>query len=360
MSDELSSTEIEKQQEQEQKVAMAPSASSTDTKGFGESARQLMVAVEELAPANIKPHVAKVTPVVIKVAEGIEILIPILVNAYYKTLKWYDSIKHHRPDLLLPFFTGIIMCFFGGSFMTLIAAVEAYRNIGWEPTRLCLVSLYEDFQTIQIANKKDDEVDADGDGVADVKQISASSLMTRKTLLFLRTIDPNRFNSAIGGLQASFLAVIATLKIQFAKAITLGTSIAKLVDPVAMRFVNPLVEKMLPVEYKKWSAPVIGYIVYSISMSIAWTLARVISALHSALAGGLMAARNVMAYLSEMNYYKIDHETTYLDEIVGYGLAAVGLLFQLSMGFQLPFLLSLLLFPFSLAEWFLMLFVTKA
>lgn len=44
-----------------------------------------------------------------------------------------------------------------GSFMTLIAAVEAYRMTGWDSTQKCLVDLYRDFQNVYAANKKDDE-----------------------------------------------------------------------------------------------------------------------------------------------------------------------------------------------------------
>jgi hypothetical protein len=57
---------------------------------------------------------------------------------------------------------------------------------GWESTQKCLVDLYRDFKNVHAASKKDDEVDADGDGVADVLQVSPTDLLTRKTLLFLK------------------------------------------------------------------------------------------------------------------------------------------------------------------------------
>ena len=80
---------------------------------------------------------------------------------------------------------------------------------------------------------------------------------------------------------------------------------------------------------------------------------RVISAFHSAIRGGLLFSRNILKYLSAMNYVHIDHDKTYLDELVGYGLAAIGLWFQLSLGFQVPFPLNLLLFPFTILEYLL-------
>ena len=72
-----------------------------------------------------------------------------------------------------------------------------------------------------------------------------------------------------------------------------------------------------------------------------------------------MATRNIIEYLNIMDIYHGKHEDTYVDEIAGYALSALGLWFQLSMGFQLPFLLSVLLFPFTLAEWFLMYMVNR-
>ena len=81
----------------------------------------------------------------------------------------------------------------------------------------CIKSLWEDFKLLEDVNKEDDEKDEDGDGVADVLQISNETLLKRKLLLFLRTVDPKRVSKAITGINTGFLAVAATLKLQFAK-----------------------------------------------------------------------------------------------------------------------------------------------
>eukprot|EP00604_Paraphysomonas_vestita_P001877 CAMPEP_0174821670 /NCGR_PEP_ID=MMETSP1107-20130205/9172_1 /TAXON_ID=36770 /ORGANISM="Paraphysomonas vestita, Strain GFlagA" /LENGTH=244 /DNA_ID=CAMNT_0016038953 /DNA_START=313 /DNA_END=1047 /DNA_ORIENTATION=+ len=243
--------------------------------------------------------------------------------------------------------------------MTLIAAVEAYRLTGWESTYQCLHDLYIDLQKVIEANQKDDTVDKDGDGVADVLQIDAKELVTRKTLLFLKTVDPHRFTSAISGIQSGFLAVVAALKVQFAKAVTLGNAIAEILEVPTLRYLVPLFELILPDDYKKWASPILKYTIRSTAVSIAWTLQRVLSAFHSALAGGVMATRNIIDYLNVMGHWQTKHEDTYIDEVAGYALAAVGFWFQLSSGFQLPFILSVLLFPFTFAEWFLMYMVNR-
>jgi hypothetical protein len=67
----------------------------------------------------------------------------------------------------------------------------------------------------------------------------------------------------------------------------------------------------------------------------------------------------VIEYLNIMNIYHVKHEETYMDEIAGYALSALGFWFQLSMGFQLPFILSVILFPFTIAEWFLVYMVNS-
>ena len=57
-----------------------------------------------------------------------------------------------------------------------------------------------------------------------------------KALFFLQNVDPQRFTSAIVGLNAGVVAVVATLKVQFAKTITLGSSLSKMMDGPAKIF----------------------------------------------------------------------------------------------------------------------------
>lgn len=154
--------------------------------------------------------------------------------------------------------------------------------------------------------------------------------------------------------------MLATLKIQFAKAITLGNAIGDALEEPAEMILVPPLKFVLPDEYKKWAQPLVLYTVHSAAISVAWFLQRVISAFHSAIRGGTMCSRNLMHYLAERGVIPhINHEETYIDEIAGAILAAAGLLFQLSFGFQLPFPLNVLLFPFTIVEWFLIRMVTS-
>jgi hypothetical protein len=68
---------------------------------------------------------------------------------------------------------------------------------GYETTLKCLNDLYEDFQKVVESNKADDDKDDDNDGIPDVQQISSQDLLTRKTFLFLRTVEPKRVRYSI-------------------------------------------------------------------------------------------------------------------------------------------------------------------
>ena len=56
---------------------------------------------------------------------------------------------------------------------------------------------------------------------------------------------------------------------------------------------------------------------------------------------------------------KEDLDQTYLDEILSYGFAVMGLFFQISLGFDVPFPFSLILWPFEVSEWAMRWSITK-
>lgn len=306
-----------------------------------------------VSPAVQNTLETKVAPVIGKIAEFIEKMLPIIYDFYMKCMKFWESLAPYKPELLIPSMIGLVMCFFGGSFLTLIAAVEAYRMCGYDSTIKCINVILDDLKKVAAENKKDDKEDKDGDGIADTLQVTNAQLIQRKTLLFMRTVDPKRLSDAIAVITASFFTVIATLKLQFAKTITLGNAIGDVVEAPATKYLLPAFEKALPVEYRKWAQPVMSYSIKSVAISIAWTVQRVLSAFHSAIRGGLLFSRNILYYLDAMDIVKINHEETYLDEAIGYGVAILGLWFQLGLGFSLPFILQIFLWPFTFAEWFL-------
>jgi hypothetical protein len=304
-------------------------------------------------PKQLSPYLKKAAPIIGEIIDAGEKAVPYIQKAYEVGQVYYEKLKPYRLELLLPSVAGLIMCFFGGSYLTVIAAWEAFMMCGYESTKRCVVMLYEDLVKVYEANKKDDTKDDDNDGVPDVLQVSQQELLKRKVFLFLRLVEPERITTAIAGINAGFLAVVATLKLQFARTITLGNSIGEQLEVPAKQYVLPVVVKLLPEEHRKWAWPLISYGIRSIAISVAWFIQRVVSSFHSALRGGIMFSRNILHYLDAMNIIKINHEETYLDEAIGYGLAALGLFFQLSLGFAVPFPLNILLFPVTMVEYFL-------
>ncbi len=76
--------------------------------------------------------------------------------------------------------------------------------------------------------------------------------------------------------------------------------------------------------------------------------------MQSALRGGLMFSRAMLNYLNKRGVssfslggksVSLRHEDTYLDEAVGYLLAAVGFWVQLRLGFGMPFPLNVVMWP---------------
>jgi len=330
------------------------SGGPTTAKSSEDTVREGMNLLSESVPASIKPYISQAIPYVVKGVSCCEAMVPLAHVGYLRLCEAYVLVEPYRLDLLIPAFMGLVMCFFGGSFMTLIAAIEAYRMVGWEHQMLLFRTLSEDFQKFAVASRQDDQLDLNNDGIADVQQISGRELTQRKTLLFLKTVDPKRVTDCIAGMQAGFLAVIATLKLEFAKAITLGNAIGHVAEKPTQTFIVPVFQSLLPADYQRWAEPLTGYVVKGCIIGIAWFIQRIISACHSAIRGGTMCARNVLEYLDRMNYVHIRAEETMIDEIDGYALAAVGLWFQLSSGFTLPFPLNVFMLPLTICEWFLM------
>ena len=98
-------------------------------------------------------------------------------------------------------------------------------------------------------------------------------------------------------------------------------------------------------------------------MSIAWTIQTVISAFTSAVQGGLIAARAILKIANKhgsdlFGFIPKDDTESYIDEIIGYGLAVLGFYFQFQMGFDIQFPLNIPLMPFEITEMWLRWYIT--
>jgi len=125
---------------------------------------------------------------------------------------------------------------------------------------------------------------------------------------------------------------------------------------------------------RKWVPVLVNWVCKCFGMMVAWTVQRILSAAHSAVRGGYMAARHALAFIARHQGVKFNPDESYvlvlcttsllwwltcvpvcacsyLDEIAGFVLAAMGIYVQFSMGFGLPFLVNIILFPVSCLEY---------
>ena len=87
----------------------------------------------------------------------------------------------------------------------------------------------------------------------------------------------------------------------------------------------------------------------------------IISAFYSGIRGGKMFSDGLIALLVEHDLMQkvplieqpFDPDESYLDEAIGYTLAACGFAFQFFNAFALPFPLNLIFLPLTIIEWFL-------
>lgn len=160
-------------------------------------------------------------------------------------------------------------------------------------------------------------VDADNNGVADIDEMDATKLFVHKLHIVFTSVNPEKLGSAVGNLNLAALAIIAALKVRFARIITLGRAMAEILSPVAKRILGPALAFCLPKDYQQWGAPSVGFLVQIAAIQVAWMLQRLLATVHSAMRGGMMFSRGGLAYLRKEGYIKKEDKDTYADEIVG-------------------------------------------
>lgn len=307
---------------------------------------KMITNVSEMAPPKAVPVLKAIAPVFSLLVIVAEVMIPAMVNA----ARVASAVIAVMPLDLMYICYGVILCFFGGMYPTTMAALEAWRQAGGKQALLYLRDLYDEFCAVATASSKDDEVDEDDDGIADVLQISANELVMRKTKIALTTLDPEKFNGALQGLYSGWIGVIAVLKVQFAKTIALGSAIGDFMYKTVEKPFSAILVHLLPKEYHKWIPTFIGYVCKAIAISVAWYIQTILSAFHSAIRGGLMASRGFLHWLAKHSAIKINTDDSYIDEVLGWSLAALGFYVQFKLGFSPPWYLEIFLWPLHFVE----------
>mmetsp|Transcript_23191 Transcript_23191/g.38146 ORF Transcript_23191/g.38146 Transcript_23191/m.38146 type:complete len:321 (+) Transcript_23191:31-993(+) len=303
---------------------------------------------------KLREVIAKCQPYLMLAQHYIVLAQPYIDQAIFQANKTWDALQPYHPEEFLPALCGLTLVFFGGHFLTLIAAVEAFRLTGWDRSKKCLGDLWESYKVAMAAYKKDDEKDDDNDGAPDVKQISSDDLLRRKLLVLLKAVDPDKVTEAMAGIYAGLIAVICTLRIRFAQAVTLGASIGDIFSRVADTFARPILLEVVPPEYQKWIGPGIKYTCKWLGVSVAWWCLRVIQSFYSATRGAQIFGYGLLHWSARNGYTAPFDEGSPLFAACTTVIGLFGFYWQFSHGFSLPFPLNVLLFPITLLEWILM------
>lgn len=264
-------------------------------------------------------------------------------------------------DNIVKSIIGFAFCFFGGMYPTLFAGVQAAEQGGRLLVVQSIEELSEEATRIINESKKEDE-SSDSSKKA---KLSNKEFMKNKTLFVLQKMNPEKVNNAFRNLYTVWLAVISVLVVQFARTIQMANSIADFLSKPADRYLAPVVNAMIPAEYKQWTPVIMSWICKTFGMTLAWTATSIQVAFASSMQGGLMLARSGHEALRKRKIYlggliKENHEDTNLDEYASCAFAALGFLFQMYFRLNPPFPLNIILSPFKLAEWSLRYGMMKA
>lgn len=280
----------------------------------------------------------------------LRILAPVAV-ACYKVLYRLYSITPVNELLMI---YGLALCFFGGKYCASIAAVEAFRRTGGEKLVICLQEVVANIRTAHAASLADDKVDADGNGVMDVCEISSQEWYKRKVSVVLKAVDPDVLAQALAGLYQGFLGIIMTLKFKFAWCVALACSIADMLRKPIGLIATPILVALLPKEHHKWINQIINFTLKAVAVHMAWKLQMLVSAVQSGFMGaGLVGVGivNLVCNCGKADRTKpFDPDRSYLDTAIGIPLGLAGVWFQVRHNFTLPFPMNIALLPLTILE----------
>lgn len=153
---------------------------------------------------------------------------PHVLQVWHVLLALRAKVAPYATDVeMVSIACGFLVTFFGARFTATIAAAEAFRIVGIDASRKYVTVLADNYTKAAEASAKDDKIDDDADGVADVEQIPLDELVRRKTRVILKSLDPEPLSQALAGLYGGATAVVATLRVSFAKTVTLCAAAAR-------------------------------------------------------------------------------------------------------------------------------------
>jgi len=280
-------------------------------------------------------------------------------RGYFAALAWLYAKCSNTPRELQAA-TGLVLCFFGGTYVALFAAVEAFRKMGFEHLQVELEYVMDQTTKVEAALLEHNMKDEDGDGIADVAQMDLRQAARQNMRVAMLSIeDPKRLEAAVGYLWSGFLGVVATLKLEFATTVAYALAFAEMLKFPMLRTLAPTLCVLLGPELQHWVETIVSTLLKACLIMVIWLLAKAQGAVYSCMRGGTMFGCAFMKILEErgilQRFYKepFDPEKSYLDEILGFSMAAIGFYWQFTSGFMVPWPLNWLLWPLTALETFL-------
>ena len=178
-----------------------------------EKYEKMVLELSESAPPALVTVIRYLAPLISWTVVALEIIVPVL----YQLSRIISAFVAVLPLDIMYIIFGFLICFFGGSYPTTIAAAEAWRQAGGKEAVMHFKDLLGEVQHVIKASEEDDKKDDDHDGIADVNQISSKELVLRKMNIAVTAMDPNKVNGAMQGIYSGWIGVVAVLKVEFAK-----------------------------------------------------------------------------------------------------------------------------------------------
>mmetsp|Transcript_22298 Transcript_22298/g.31179 ORF Transcript_22298/g.31179 Transcript_22298/m.31179 type:complete len:385 (-) Transcript_22298:189-1343(-) len=304
-------------------------------------------------PAWIKPYLKKAETLIPFIATVFRAVSRVLGAVWEGLSPLLCSLKETHWQIYIPAILGLIMVFYGGAFMFLIAAVEAYRISGWEKTQKCMRDLYRNYSELVEADAIDDKAlgkISEGDEGKSIEEgMTDEQYLRHKVELLFAVVRPQQVMDAVHGITSGFFAVVATIRMKFAESITLGSALGEMGEKYVKAILLQDLEEVAG-KYQRWVSPCLGYLCRIVGISIAYTLQRVLFAFHSAFRGAHLIVLTIAHFLSNEKR-KVDHETDLKLILAKVVIGTLGFVKQLVGGFEIYFPLSIFFLPAICANW---------
>lgn len=254
---------------------------------------------------------------------------------------------------------GLVYCFLGGYYPTLFSALQAAQYCGIQ----VMVAALSD-----LTNEAIKVIDATAD--LDWEDLSRKDVFLRQTNIVLKTVDPMKINQAAAALYTTWLGVSAVLQREYARVISLSLTLASGFERLAHIVLEPPLNLVVPEDYRQWVPAFIGWVSKGVALTLAWRIQRILTASTSAIAGGALFARSLLRMLNRRGVLTLGdvrhnpEDTSLVENLVGFTVGSLGFYTQIesqykqNFSFEIPFPLSLVTWPFDLAEKWVQWYIT--